>query len=404
MRIVYLHQYFNTPDMVGGTRSYEMARRMVMAGHQVDMVTSRTDNAFTGNEWVRETISGINVHWLPVQYNNSMSIARRLLAFTEFARKTGAYAAKLEADVVFASSTPLTIALPGVRASRKRKVPLVFEVRDLWPEVPIAMGALRLPGSAFLAKRLEKWAYENSERIVALSPGMREGVINAGIDPAKVSCIPNSADFDLFNCAPSVGEGFRASRPWLGERPLVLYAGTFGRVNGVDYMVKLAEKMLGINSDVRFLAVGAGAEWDSVRNLASASGVLDVNFFMESAVPKKEVAQMFSAATICCSWVIGMEELWKNSANKVFDAMAAAKPVAINHGGWQKQLIEDHGIGVALPTEVSEAAAIKLNEFLLQPALVESAGQAAFKLAEAEFSRDILAKRLIGVLGEAVES
>ena len=144
MRITYLHQYFNTPDMSGGTRSYEMARRLVARGHEVNMVTSwRTDD---GRKKPFETVEdGIRVQWLPVPYSNAMSYAQRLVAFGRFVVASTRRAAALPSDIVFATSTPLTIALPAVYAARRQRVPMVFEVRDLWPELPIAMGALRNP-------------------------------------------------------------------------------------------------------------------------------------------------------------------------------------------------------------------------------------------------------------------
>ncbi|WP_265734406.1 glycosyltransferase [Tamilnaduibacter salinus] len=131
--------------MAGGTRSYEMALRLVRKGHEVHVVTSSTDLTSDSDKWFVETIDGITVHWLPVAYSNSMGFVRRLLAFSEFARKAGRYASKLEADVVFATSTPLTIAIPGIKASKALNAPMVFEVRDLWPDIPIALGVLKSP-------------------------------------------------------------------------------------------------------------------------------------------------------------------------------------------------------------------------------------------------------------------
>src|SRR5690606_33152003 len=180
MRIIYLHQYFNTLDMPGGTRSYEMARKLVAAGHEVHMVTSWRNDDGRPAGWFQTDEAGIRVHWLPVPYSNHMSYLQRVLAFFRFAFLSLGKAKELNGDVVFATSTPLTIALPAVLAARSKKIPLVFVVRDLWPELPVAMVALRNPMLKWLATRLEKWAYYNSEAIIALSPGMKQGVIRAG--------------------------------------------------------------------------------------------------------------------------------------------------------------------------------------------------------------------------------
>ncbi len=137
MKILYLHQYFNTPNMSGGTRSYEMAIRMVKKGHQVHMITSLRDGSTEFGTWKKETINGINVYWLSVPYDNKMSTMRRIYSFIIFAFKAGSKAISIGGDVIFATSTPLTIAIPAIQAKKKLKIPMVFEVRDLWPELPI---------------------------------------------------------------------------------------------------------------------------------------------------------------------------------------------------------------------------------------------------------------------------
>lgn len=401
MRITYIHQYFITPEMAGGTRSYEMARRMVAAGHQVNMIASRTDGKLSGNKWVREKIDGIDVHWLPVPYNNSMSYMRRILAFISFARRAGGYAAGLDADVVFATSTPLTVAIPAVKASRRRKVPLVFEVRDLWPELPIAMGALNFPFAKPVARYLEKWAYFNSAQVVGLSPGMCEGVARTGYPADQIHCIPNSCDTATFDVSAEHGQSFRNKRPWLGERPLVIYAGTFGKINGVAYLAELAAAMRPLDPEIRFLAVGGGAEVDLVRDKARELGVLGENFFIEESLPKAEVPALFNAATVSTSLFIPLEAMWHNSANKFFDALAASRPLAINYGGWQADVLRETGAGVVLDHGDPAAAASKLRDFLHDEAAMKRARDASGSLARDRFSRDKLAYDLIHVLERA---
>lgn len=241
MKIIYLHQYFNTPQIPGGTRSYEMARRLVGWGHQVDMITSqRAVQGSTARCWLVTEESGIHVHWLPVPYTNAMTYRDRILAFFKFAIGAARKAASLKGDVVFATSTPLTIALPGVYAARRLKIPMVFEVRDLWPELPIAVGALRGNLPILAARWLERWAYLNSAQIVALSLGMKAGIVQTGYPEEQVHVIPNSADLELFDVPAEVGRQFRHRFEWLQDRPLVVYTGTLGKINGVDYLARMA--------------------------------------------------------------------------------------------------------------------------------------------------------------------
>ena len=198
MKIIYLHQYFNTPQMSGGTRSYEMAGRFVAAGHEFHMITSSREGNNNASRWVEEIIDGIHVHWLAVPYLNNMDFKGRILAFLKFAVASGIKACKIGGDMIFATSTPLTIALPAVYAKMRLRKPMVFEVRDLWPELPIAVGVLKNPFLKESAKWLERFAYKNASHLVALPPGMADGVIKSGYPPDMLHVIPNSCDIDLF--------------------------------------------------------------------------------------------------------------------------------------------------------------------------------------------------------------
>jgi len=400
MRIVYLHQYFNTPDMAGGTRSYEMARRLVRAGHEVHMVTS--SRASHGRRWRRTREAGIQVHWCPVPYTNAMGFGRRMAAFMQFAWRSARKAAGLPADVIFATSTPLTIALPAVYAARRQSAPMVFEVRDLWPEMPIAIGALKSRPAVAAARRLERFAYENADQIVALSPGMKAGVVAAGYPESRVTVIPNSCDRALFRGAEASGAAFRRARPWLQDRPLVVYAGTLGLINGVDYLARLARVVHRRDPEVRFLVVGDGGQHETVRRAAAELGVLEKNFFMMAPVPKSEMPAILAAADIATSVVVDIEATWSNSANKVFDALAAGRPIAINHGGWLADMIHETGCGLVLEAHDLDAAADRLVAALRDPGWLDRAQVAASRVAETRFDRDKLACQLETVLRRSV--
>lgn len=401
MRIVYLHQYFKTPNMAGGTRSYEMAKRLVQWGHEVHIVTSSTDDDGFVNGWRHEVIDGINVHWLSVPYNNSMGFIRRLRAFCRFAFSAATKASSIPADLVFASSTPLTIALPAVFASRKQGVPMVFEVRDLWPTVPIALGVIKNPLLCFLAKKLEAFAYRNSIRVIALSQGMADGVVEAGFPSENVSVIPNSSDLELFDPSCAVPSKFREQYPYLPSGPLVLYPGTLGKVNGIGYLVDIADEMMKINSEISFVVIGDGIERSIVEKKAEACDVLGRNFFILDTMPKKMLVDAFHDSSLIVSFVIDVPELEANSANKFFDALAAFKPIGINHGGWQKDVIEQKEVGLYLSRDANFAAN-SIALFLSDTEKFEKVCANAGAVAKLEYSRDMLARKLEGILIEAL--
>ncbi|MGI9205277.1 MAG: glycosyltransferase family 4 protein [Woeseiaceae bacterium] len=402
MRIVYLHQYFVTPEMVGGSRSYEMARRLVAAGHDVHMVTS-DQAAKSGDPAWRESVeSGIQVHWASVPYNNEMSFRQRMQAFIRFAWRAAQKARELHGDLIFATSTPLTIALPAVYASRRSKVPMVFEVRDLWPAVPIAIGAIRNPVAKLMARWLERFAYRNAVRVVALAPGMREEIIATGYPPDNVSVIPNGCDLDVFEDTGS-GAEIRNRYDWLQDRPLLVFTGTFGLVNGMDYLVHLAAALKKTDPDIRIVAVGGGREFSRTESLAAEAGVLNDNLYLLGMLPKNEAAAWTVAADMTIALFTGPSIVWRDAVqNKFFDSLAAGKPVANNFPGWQSKLAADAGAGLILSATDLDEAARDVVSALRDSSWMAKAGATARSLAEGRFNRDLLAAELAGVLEAAL--
>ncbi len=411
MRILYLHQYFNTRRHAGSTRSYEIARRLVARGHEVNMVTSERSTA-PGASMLRrsqQTVEdGILVHWLPVPYSNSMSYAQRIWAFSHFAVRSLVKVVTHDSDVIFATSTPLTIAIPAVAGARFYRIPMVFEVRDLWPEVPILIGAIHGRAPVALAKRLERFAYRHAERVIALSPGMADGIVRCGYPAQRVTVIPNFAHLDLFGGGAGspgpllAGQAFRRRYDWLQDRPLVVYLGTLGRANGVGYLARLAAAMRRRAPEVRFLVVGTGYEEPAIRALAQDLGVLERNFFMMEPIPKADAPALLSAATVATSLFANNPALWTNSANKFFDALAAGRPVAINYGGWQADLIQETGCGLVMPADSAEGGAALLWNWLADEKRLRRAGESAHDLAATRFHPEAIVDQFERVLFEAV--
>ena len=399
MRIIYLHQYFNTPSMPGSTRSFELGRRLVANGHTVEMITAWREPKSDRAPFVTDE-AGIKVHWIPVRYSNHMGYLSRIRAFFEFAVAASRLAVSLSGDVVFATSTPLTIGIPGVIASRRKRIPMVFEVRDLWPQLPIAMGALKNPVLRWLARRLERFCYANARHIVALSPGMAEGVASSGYPVERITIVPNSADIDFFNRDAAEGREFRERLGIPQDKVVVGYAGTLGPINGVGYLVRLAEA-LRADDRFAFVIVGDGKERADIEILARELGLYNRSVFFVPPVAKSDMRAVLSGFDIATSLFIPVREMEANSANKLFDAMAAGCCVAINYGGWQEQLLGEAGAGFRLPADPVDAAA-RLRELANDPSLLADAGRNARRLAETRFSRDELAAKVETVLLDSV--
>lgn len=407
MRILYLHQHFVAPSGTSGGRSYEFGRRLAARGHRVTLITGAYENSglpLRGERRAVMDVDGIEVRVLGVPYGQRMSARRRLVAFASFMLAAGRESLRVrDVDVVFATSTPLTIALPGMLAARWHRCPFVFEVRDLWPAAPIELGVLRNPVIIALARWLERTAYRRAAHVVALSPGMKEGIVATGVPPAKVTVIPNASDVELFRVHPAVGQAFRAQHGELGQRPWMVYAGAFGRVNGVEWAVRLAEQVARLAPEVAFVLVGSGREQERIEALARGLGLLNRSVFFHAPLPRVELPRALSAATVLSSFAQDLPVMRTNSANKFFDAFAAGKPVVINYGGWQAELLERTGAGLVLDPGDVAGSAQRLVSAIRDPEWLRQAGEAAARLGDAGFNRGRLARELEGVLRAVVE-
>jgi len=390
--------------MPGGTRSFEMARRLVAAGHEVNLITSSREPS-EESDWYKTDEEGIKVHWYPVPYSNRMGFISRIQAFLQFAIASARKAASIKADVVFATSTPLTIVLPGLYAMWRQRIPLVFEVRDMWPAVPIAMGILKNPILIKAAELLEKIAYRRAQHVVALAPGMRDDIISTGVDLKKVTVIPNGCDLNIFGSdLSSEVSDLRERFDWLHSRRLVLFAGTLGRANGVDYSVKMAAEMAMIDPEVRFVIIGDGAEGERIKAEAEQLGVLGNSLFMFPAMPKSELSIWLAASDFTLGLFSGPRVLWKDAVqNKFFDALSAGKPIACNFSGFQSELAVRHDIGLIIPVDSPRLAAVQLYDKLNDLTWLSSVKARAKQLAEGDFNRDLLAKKLEQVLLSVVD-
>jgi len=374
MQILYLHQFFITRAGVGGTRSYEFARRFVARGHRVRMVTAGEGHS---------TVDGIDVVGVPGAYSDYMSATassdrERMLAFARFAASATAAALRgPRPDVIYATSPPLTIAVPALAAATRWRAPLVFEVRDLWPEAPIQMGALANPRLQRRARSLERQVYKRARRVIALSPGIRDGVIGAGVPAGKVVLVPNASDLDLFQPAHPP------------ERFLVSYFGTMGEANDLSLAIEAARLL----PDVPFVLMGDGKR----RAELERSAPPNVSF-PGAASSKEEVAALAARSAACLTFFKDVPVLATNSPNKLFDTFAAGRPAIVNMDGWMRQLVEDNDAGLY----VRDAAdlAQKLAWLRAHPEEVERMGRNGRALAEREFDRDLLARRVLDVLEE----
>ena len=389
MRIIYIHQYFRTPEQGGAVRSYHLAKGLVAAGIAVDMITTH-DSQDYDQRW----IDGIRVHYLPVSYDQKFGFLKRIWAFWQFVGKARKLLQKLpRPDLLYITSTPLTTGLIGLWAKKRMALPYIFEVRDLWPEAPIQVGAIRNPITKNLLYKLEKRIYDQSLSLVALSPGIAAHVQKTS-PSREVALIPNFSDLVTFY--PKEKNQTLAKELRLSDNLTIAYTGALGQVNAVEELLDLAEKAQHEGKKWNFLIMGAGSHEQILQKTASKNALKNVFFVPFGS--KEQVNEVLSLADFAWISFAHLPVLKTNSPNKFFDALAAGKAILVNHKGWVYELMKTHGLGIScLPGKLDSTFA-KLEKLAVNPAEIERMGKNSRKLAEAYFSKEIAIDRLLQVI------
>ncbi len=406
MHVAYIHQHFATKQGSTGTRSYEMSRRLIGAGHRVTMICGAYEpgglGAGDGGREVERDVDGIRVIAVAEPYSNRMGFARRVLAFGRFARRAARIVGRLDADLVFATSTPLTVGLPGMKGARRLRVPFVFEVRDLWPEIPIALGVLRNPLLKWYAQGLERRIYRAAAHIVALSPGMKEGICRTGYPADRVTVIPNGCDLDLFRPAgdaPSPAGDDRFGSP---DDFRLVFTGAHGLANGLDAVLDAAAelKRRGVRG-VCFVFIGDGNQKDRLVQ-RSRDEDTDAMIRWVPSIPKHELAKILPHFDVGMMILKNLPAFYYGtSPNKFFDYIACGLPVLNNYPGWLAGLIEEHRCGIVVPPDDPRAFADAVLRLRDAPDERAAMGRRARSLAESQFSRDRLGELFVRTLEAA---
>lgn len=391
MQILYFYQYFTTPKGSYGTRVYENTRRWVEAGHKVTVVTTVYDKSDLRPKGFlpRLNIDGVDVRVVNIRVSNKHGMAFRLLTFVLYSLISCWYALTLKADVVVCSSPPITIAFPGLVARYLRRRKLVFEVRDLWPDLLIEMGALRSPLGIRILRWFEEFCYRSSALIVAVSEGMERLLRERGF--THVAVVPNAADNRMYE----VWQDKPAALPeWTAGRQLVLYTGTMGRANGCRILVEAARYLREWNAEgIALVLLGDGAQRTE---LMARSHELDLkNIHFPGQVPKQALAGWMRAASAAVLVLQNSPLIGSGSPNKLIDALTAGVPVVQNTTGWIKDMVELEDCGVNVPPGNAEALARAIVAISGDAELRSRLGANARRVAREKFDREQLARKML---------
>lgn len=395
MKVLYFHQHFVTPHGAGGIRSYAMARALHERGHTITMVCGSAQVGTTGlsGPFAKGRrcglVDGIDIIELDLAYSNSDFFVKRAFTFIKFAARSVAIALTMRYDLLFATTTPLTVGIPGIFARWLRGKPFVFEVRDLWPELPRAMGVIKNLWVLGAMSVLEWASYHSAHRLIGLSPGIVEGIVQRGVPREHIALVPNGCDLDIF--AGTVG-------PWRPAqvRPsdlLAVFSGTHGTANGLDAVLDTATelKQRGRN-DIKLLLIGQGKLKPGLQARAQREG-LD-NMVFHEPVNKARLAGLMAATDVGLQILANVPAFYYGtSPNKFFDYIAAGLPVLNNYPGWLAQMITDNECGFAVPPDNAVAFADALEQAADDRAALKEMGQRSRTLAEENFDRQVLADK-----------
>lgn len=389
MRILYIHQYFKTPEEGGAIRSYYITTALAKAGHEVTVITSHNDQKYK-----KRNIKGVKVHYLPVFYSNELNTFQRSRAFLGFLRQARIYINRFAPfDLCYASSTPLTVGLLALYVKQRFKIPYLFEVRDLWPEAPIQLGYIRNSAIKVSLRKLESRIYAKAEAIVALSPGIAKGV-QAVNSTKTVHLLPNMADCRFFKPEP---KNFSFARLFGLENAFVIgYFGAAGPSNHLQYLLDVALTCRRQNLDVSFLIAASGSQLSEIKELATLTQAHNLVFVPYGS--KQQLKNYLSIMDAVYTCFGPYPVLQTNSPNKFFDGLAAGKLSIVNTAGWLQELTEENHCGFYADPEDPAAFVSALKPFLDNHALLEEYQQNARRLAEARFSREQLTQKLIRII------
>ena len=394
MRILLIHQAFCGPDDPGGTRHYELAQRLVAAGHALTVITS-PDSYLTGERKSLQTsASGVQIRFAATAKGLHRSYFRRVISFLSFACSSVIKALQTETpDVIVGTSPPILQAFSAWIVAAVCRRPFVLEIRDLWPDFAVDLGLLRNRILISLAQSFEHFLYRRSSHIVVNSPAYVEQLMKKGVPKDKITMVANGVDVSCFD-PEDRGEDFRR-KFHVEERLVVMYAGAVGYANDLDSLLRAACR-LREHREIVFAIVGDGKEFPRLQQCADAEQLHNTRFI--TAQPKRSMPKVLAGADVCVAILRNIPMFRTTYPNKVFDYMAAGRPTLLAIDGVIREVVEKSGGGLFVPPGDDQSLADAILKLYHSPDLLEQMGKSARKYVAENFDRDRQARQFAAVL------
>ena len=388
MKVLILHQHFNTPNDGGALRSYYLAKALIEHGYQPVVITGRGP---ASREIVY--IEGIEVHYLPVAYDNRFGFWKRATSFLRYVWLSARRAGRLkDVKICYAISAPLTVGLAAASIKFLHKIPFIFEVGDLWPDAPIQMGFVRNYFLKWFLYEVERFIYSDAQSIVALSDQIKSAIEKRTRNKV-VHMIPNMADTEFYRLAPKdplLEKKFNTEGKFV-----VSYVGAIGLANGLDFFMECARASQRVGQSVHFILCGEGAMLESITRIAQQYQLNNFSIIpFQNREGVKEVMNVTDASFICYK---SLPILETGSPNKYFDALACGKLIVINFGGWIKEEIERQRCGCYIEQKRPSDFVGKIEPFIDSKQQLREYQQSSRRLAEAKYARRMLSEKFAGI-------
>lgn len=409
MHILIVHQYFLGKDHAGGTRWNQFAKYWAKAGHRITVLagtvhyaTGEKSPEYKGKFIVTEHDGpNITVKRCLVSESYNKSFVGRFWAYLSFAISSiwaGLFCVG-KCNVIICTSPPLTVGLTGWILGRLKRIPMVFEVRDLWPESAIDTGVLSNKWLIKMAYWLERKSYKSARWINVLTPAFRDALISKkNVSADRISVIPNGADLDIFQ--PGKRDNSVRKRHDLRDKFVVTYVGAHGLANHLIQILEAA-RLLKADADIVFMLVGDGMQKPMLKQKATEWG-LDNIVFVDS-VPKNTVGDYISASDVCTAVLKKVDTFKTVYPNKVFDYMTLAKPIIIGIDGIARKLVEEAGAGIFAEPENAQSLADAIMQLKADPEKRRVLGETGRRFVEGHFSREKLAHEYLEIIRRVVE-
>ena len=407
MKILLIHQYFLEKDDPGGSRFNEMSKTWEEKGHSVTVLagmvhynTGKKRPKHKGKFICKEVYSKkVNVVRCHVSESYNTNFIGRLWAYFSFVFSSlwaGIFYARKKYDVILVTSPPLFVGISGYLLSRIKRIPLVFEVRDLWPESAIDTGVLTNGLIIKMAYWFEGFIYKKSKIINTLTPAFQKILIEKkNVAANKVIMIPNASDFSLAN---EVQKGFNKDEfrkeHEFGDNLVITYVGAHGIANHLIQLVEAAEILK--EEKVLILSIGAGMQQEMLREEVKKRNLTNIRFL--DPVPKAEVFKFILASDIGTSVLKKVDTFKTIYSNKTFDYMSCKKPILMMIDGVSRDLLENSKSGFFVEPENPSDFAEKTRIYLKQPELLQQQGESGYQYALKHFDRSVLAEKYLEYL------